>query len=97
MQNTSKTLEDLLFLVEKNIEYRELTFEEFEKALKAVKRSKAAVHIDIDSNIIIRVNDEIGYPLFMVFHSSFNEGIFPEQLKVEKVSTTFKVLATLNK
>ena len=79
------------------MEYRKLTFEEFEKALKSVKRNKAAVRDDIDSNIIIRIYDEISYPLFMVFHSSFNEGIFPEQLKVEKVSTTFKVLAILKK
>ena len=27
----------------------------------------------------------------MIFHSSFNEGIFPEQLKVAKVSPIFKV------
>ena len=27
----------------------------------------------------------------MIFHSSFNEGIFPEQLKVAKVSSIFKV------
>ena len=27
----------------------------------------------------------------MVFHSSFNDGIFPEQLKVTKASLIFKV------
>ena len=27
----------------------------------------------------------------MIFHNSFNEGIFPEQLKVAKVSPIFKV------
>ena len=27
----------------------------------------------------------------MIFHSSFNEGIFPEQLKVARVSSIFKV------
>ena len=27
----------------------------------------------------------------MIFHSSFDEGIFPEQLKVAKVSPNFKV------
>ena len=53
--------------------------------------SKAAGHSDIDSNVIIKDYDEISYPLFMIFHSSFNEGIFPEQLKVAKVSPIFKV------
>ena len=32
---------------------------------------------DIDSNVIIKVYDEISYPIFMIFHSSFNESIFP--------------------
>ena len=91
IQNTSKTFEDFLFPVQKNMEYRDLTFKEFEKAFKSVKRNKAAGHDDIDSNVIIKVYDEISYPLFMIFHSSFNEGIFPEQLKVAKVSPIFKV------
>ena len=91
VQSTSKTFEDFLFLVQKNIEHKDLNFEQFEKAFKSVKHNKAAGHDDIDSNVIIKVYDEISYPLFMIFHSSFNEGIFPEQLKVAKVSPIFKV------
>ena len=78
IENTSKTFEDFLFPVQKNMKYRDLTFGEFEKAFKSVKRNKAARHNYIDSNVIIKVYDEISYPLFMIFHSSFNEGIFPE-------------------
>ena len=74
IQNTSKTFEDFLFPIQKNMEYRDLTFEEFEKAFKSVERHKAAVQDDIDSNVIIKFYDEISYPLFMIFHSSFNEG-----------------------
>ena len=33
IQNTSKILENVLFPVEKNMKYRDLTFEEFEKPL----------------------------------------------------------------
>ena len=73
------------------MEHKDLTFEEFENAFKSAKHNKAAGHDDIDSNVIIKVYDEISYPLFMIFHSSFNEGIFPEQLKVAKVSPIFKV------
>ena len=91
MQDTSKTFDDFLFPVQKNTEHKDLTFKEFEKAFKSVKHNKAAGHEDIDSNVIIKVYDEISYPLFMLFHSSFNEGIFPEQLKVAKVSPIFKV------
>ena len=37
MQNTSKTFEDFLFRVQKNMEYKVLTFAECEKAFKSVK------------------------------------------------------------
>ena len=73
------------------MEYKNLTFEEFEKVFKPVKQSKTAGHDDINSNVIIKAYDEISYLLFMIFHCSFNEGIFPEQLKVAKVSLIFKV------
>ena len=73
------------------MEHKDLTFEEFEKAFKSVKHNKAAGHDDIDSNVIIKVYDQISYPLFMNFHRSFNEGIFSEELKVAKVSPIFKV------
>ena len=91
VKNTSKSFDDFLFPVQKKMEHKDLTFEEFEKTFKSVKHNKAAGHDDIDSNVIIKVYDEISYPLFMIFHSSFNEGIFPEQLKVAKVSPIFKV------
>ena len=68
------------------MEYEDLTFEEFKKAFKSVKHNKPAGHDNIDSNVITKVYDEIIYPLFIIFHSSLNEGIFPEQLKVAKVS-----------
>ena len=73
------------------MEHKKLTFEEFEKAFKSEKHNKTARHDDINSHVIIKIYDEISYPLFMIFHSSFNEGIFPEQLKVAKVSPIFKV------
>ena len=91
VKNTYKSFDDFLFPVQKIMEHEDLTFEEFEKTFKSVKHNKAAGHDDIDSNVIIKVDDEISYPLFMIFHSSFNEGIFLEQLKVAKVSPIFKV------
>ena len=89
IQKISKTFDDFLFTVKKNVEYRDLSFEEFQKAFKSVKHNKASGHDDIDSNVIIKVCDEINYPLFMIFHSSFNEAIYPEQLKVANVSPIF--------
>ena len=91
IQNISKTFEDFLFFVQKNMEYRDLTFEEYGKAIKSVNRNKTAGHDDIDSNVKNKVYGKIGCPLFTIFHSSFNEGIFREQLKVAKYSRIFKV------
>ena len=87
-RNTSNTFEDFLIPREKNTEYKDLTFEEFEK--DSVKRNKAAGHVDFDSNVTIKVYDEISYPLFFIFHSYFSEGIFLEQLKVAKVSRSYQ-------
>ena len=65
--------------------------ENLKKLFKSVKYNKTAGHDDIDSNVTIKVYHEISYPLFMIFHSSFNEDIFPEQLKTAKVSLILKV------
>ena len=75
------------------MEYSDLTFEDFKKTFKSVKRNKAAGHNDIDSNVTIKVYDEIRSfrERYFTLHKSFSKGIFPEQLKVAKVSSTFKV------
>ena len=57
IQKTSKTFEDFLFPIKKNMEYQDLTFQEFKKAFKSVKRNKPAGHDNIDSNIITKVYD----------------------------------------
>ena len=88
IQNASKTIDD--FPIKKNMEYRNLTFQIFEKAFKLVKHNKAAGHDDIVSNVIIKVYDEISYQSFMIFNT-FNEDIFLEQVKVAKLSPIFKV------
>ena len=38
IQDTSKTFEDFLFPVQKNMKHKHLTFEEFEKSFKSVKQ-----------------------------------------------------------
>ena len=67
------------------MEHKEITFEEFEKAFKSVKHNKVAGHDDIDSNVIIKVYDEISYPLFMIFH----RGYFSRTAKVCKSFSYF--------
>ena len=61
IENTSKTFEDFIFPVQKNMEYRDRNFEEFKKSFKLVKSNKAAGHDGIASSLIIKVYDEISY------------------------------------
>ncbi|XP_065678128.1 uncharacterized protein LOC136093129 [Hydra vulgaris] len=68
----------------------ELSFKEFEVALNSVKRNKATGADKINGNVIIDCFDILKHILFKVFRASINQGIFPEQLKVAKVTPIFK-------
>ena len=69
----------------------ELSFEEFESAFKSLFDEIKPARVDnINSNIIIDVYDEIKQPLFQVLKKSINDGIFPDSLKIAKVSPIFK-------
>ena len=62
IQNTSKTFEDFLFPVEKNMEYRGLTFEEFEKVFKSVKR------IRLPDTTILAATSKSKFMMKLVIH-----------------------------
>ena len=68
----------------------ELNFDEFEEAFKSLKRSKAAGFDDLNSNIIIDAYDSLKNILFHVFKVSIQQGIFPDSLKIAKVTPIFK-------
>ena len=88
--NIKKSFEDYLNRNENTIDNSELSFEEFEDAFKSIQRNKACGIDDIKSNIIIDVYDEIKEPLFQIFKSSINNGIFLDSLKIAKVTPIFK-------
>ena len=67
IQNLSKTFKDFAFPVEKNMEYKDLTFKELEKVFKSVKCSKAVERDDIDSNIISKLYDFSSIPKQFAF------------------------------
>ena len=88
--NVQKSFKDYLSMNEVFIADSELLFEEFENAFKSLQRNKACGIDNINSNIIIDVYDEIKQPLFQVFRTSIDNGIFPDSLKIAKVSPIFK-------
>jgi len=55
------------------------------------KKNKATGIDNINCNIIIDVYDIIKAPLYFIFKSSLKKGIFPDLLKIAKVTPIFKV------
>ena len=66
-------------------EHTELSFQEFENAFKTLKRNKVIGCDGLNGNIIIDVYDSIKAILFKIFNESFEEAIFPENLKLQKL------------
>ena len=62
---------------------------EFEEAFKTLKRSKAPDHDGLDVNIITSVFEFIKKPLLKIFNESINLGIFPEKMKIAKLTPIF--------
>ena len=72
------------------MEHKELSFQEFEKAFKTLKRNKAIGYDGLSGNIIMDVYDSIKVILFKIFKASLEEAVFPEKLKIAKVIPVFK-------
>ena len=72
------------------MQFEELNFDEFEEALKSLKRNKAAGFDELSNNIIIDAYDSLKNILFHIFKVSIKQGIFPDSLKIAKVTPIFK-------
>ena len=72
------------------MQFEELNFEEFEEVFKSSKQSKAADFDDLSSNIFIDVYDSLKNIPFHVLEVSIQHEIFPDSLKIAKVTLTFK-------
>ena len=72
------------------MQFEELNFDEFEEAFKSLKRNKAAGFDDLSSNIITDAYDSLKNILFHVFKVSIKQGIFPDSLKIAKVTPISK-------
>ena len=67
-----------------------LSEDEFEEAFKPLKVYKVHGHDGLDVNIITSVYEFIKKPLLKIFNESINLGIFPENMKIAKVTPIFK-------
>ena len=72
------------------IQFGELNFDELEETFKSLKWNEAAGFDELSSNIIIDAYDSLKNILFHVFKVSIKQGIFPDSLKIAKVTPIFK-------
>ena len=88
--NTEKSFQDFLTSHNEKMQFEKLNFDEFEEAFKSLKRNKTAGFDDLSSNIVIDAYDSLKNILFHIFKVSIKQGIFPDRLKIAKVTPIFK-------
>ena len=72
-----------------------LTDLELENAFASLKPNKSSGYYDMSADVIKRVYDEIFVILKHIFNISFAKGVFPDKLKIARVTPTFKKGNTL--
>ena len=87
---TENSFQDFLTSHNEKMQFEELNFDEFEEVFKSLKRNKVAGFDDLSSNIIIDAYNSLKNILFHIFKVSIKQGIFPDSLKIAKVTPIFK-------
>ncbi|XP_065654753.1 uncharacterized protein LOC136081371 [Hydra vulgaris] len=88
--NMINPINDYVFPLISSLDKFEVSFSKFESAFKMLKINKAVGPDDINCNIVIDSHDTIKHILLKVFKYSINQGIFPDQLKIAKITPIFK-------
>ena len=63
-----------------------LTYEEVRNAFYSLKTNKSLGYDDISFNAVNNVFDFIVEPLRYIFSNSFAQGIFPEEMKIARMT-----------
>ncbi|XP_065658219.1 uncharacterized protein LOC136082725 [Hydra vulgaris] len=92
--NTKALFSDFLLPLDKCVCSDELSSdlstEELERAFKSIKNNKSCGSDEINGNVIIDCFEQLKDVLFKVLSALNNKGIFPEQLKIAKVTPIYK-------
>ena len=67
-----------------------LTDDEVKEALRSLKPNKSPGYDNISSNVVNETSDIFFTPLKYILNLSLQQGIFPENLKISKVSPIYK-------
>ena len=68
----------------------DLTEEELHRAFHTLKLNKSTGYDDISANVVKTCYDELLFPLKFIFNKSIKTGVFPDKLKIAKVTPIFK-------
>ena len=66
-----------------------LANDEVKEALRSLKPNKSPRYDNISSNVVNETSDIFFTPLKYIFNLSLQQGIFPEKLKIAKVSPIY--------
>ena len=88
---TNKSYKDYLTVPVNNIfKFHEITTEDVYKAIQTLK-PKTSYGIDKISNKLLKsLSDKLAIPLKNIINQSFSSGIFPNKLKISKVTPLYK-------
>ena len=70
--------------------FKELNFDDFEEVFRSLKRNKAAGFNYFNTNTVADGYNSLKNVLFHAFKVSIQQGIFPDSLKIAKVTPLFK-------
>ena len=72
------------------IDEKDLTEQELKEAVVSLKPNKSPGCDSIHINVIKAIYEELKRPLFYIFYQSLKSVIFPDKLKITKVSPIYK-------
>ena len=88
---TSSThFEDFIKKTDSLLPVKAISMNEFKEACYSLKTNKSPGHDDICFNVIKQCFGELNGPLKLLFDLSLSSGIFPDNLKIAKITPIFK-------
>ena len=88
--NALKTFESYINKPDSIMKTKQLSINELEDAFFSLKINKSPVYDDISFNIVKKCFSSLCEPLKYLFNLSIEKGIFPDDLKIAKVTPTYK-------
>ena len=90
IRTASRTFESFLNKIDTTMPADPVTLNELKETLFSLKTNKSPGYDQVSSNIIKNCFSELNYPLKYLFGKSIEKGVFPNALKIARVTPLFK-------